>query len=58
MKKFAKKLIFNIAQNDLDHMTTACIKEGVDQSEFIRRAIRVRGAEQRLAEISAGDLCV
>jgi hypothetical protein len=58
MKKFAKKLIFNIAQNDLDHMTTACIKEGVDQSEFIRRAIRVRVAEQRLAEISAGRIGV
>jgi hypothetical protein len=52
---YAKKILFNIEQNDLDRMTTMRTKRKLDQSEFIRRAIRVYMAELFIEERKRGD---
>jgi hypothetical protein len=51
MSQYAKKILFNIAQNDLSRMTTMRSARGLEQSEFIRRAIRVYMAELTIEEM-------
>lgn len=51
MPTFAKKIIFNITQTDLDRLTGARTKLGLQQSEYIRRAIRMYVAEQKIEEL-------
>ncbi|GLQ05869.1 ribbon-helix-helix protein, CopG family [Sneathiella chinensis] len=51
MSLFAKKILFNISQFDLDRMTEMRVKRGLDQSEYIRRAIRMYVAEQKIEEL-------
>ena len=52
MSFYAKKLIFNITQTDLDRMTAMRLKHGLQQSEYIRRAIRVYVAEHTIQEMN------
>jgi len=51
--KFDKKILFNISQTDIDRMTEMRLKHGLDQSKYIRRAIRMYVAEQKLEELSS-----
>lgn len=51
MSFYAKKILFNITQSDLDRMTEMRTKHGLQQSEYIRRAIRMYVAEQKLEEL-------
>ncbi|MEH6477837.1 MAG: ribbon-helix-helix protein, CopG family [Sneathiella sp.] len=51
--KFDKKILFNISQVDADRMTEMRLARGLDQSEYIRRAIRMYVAEQKLEELSS-----
>ncbi len=51
--KFDKKILFNISQTDIDRMTEMRLTRGLDQSEYIRRAIRMYVAEQKLEELSS-----
>jgi len=55
MTRFAKKILFNIEQHDLDRMTTMRSKRGLDQSEFIRCAIRCYMADLTLEEMRRGE---
>jgi len=51
--KFDKKILFNISQTDDDRMTEMRLSRGLDQSEYIRRAIRMYMAEQKLEDLSS-----
>lgn len=51
---YDKKILFNINQTDLDRMTDMRTKRGLDQSEYIRRAIRMYFAEHKLEELRRG----
>lgn len=51
--KFDKKILLNISQDDVDRMTEMRIARGLNQSEYIRRAIRMYVAEQTLEELSS-----
>jgi len=51
--KYAKKILFNISQAENDQMTAMRLKRGLDQSEYIRRAIRMYVAERKLGELSS-----
>ena len=55
MSKFAKKIIFNISQHDLDRMTEMRGKLDLDQSTYIRQAICMYTAEQKIEEFRRGD---
>ena len=48
MTKYEKQIFIRISQNDFDRMTETRDKIGLNQSEFIRRAIRTYDAEQRI----------
>ena len=45
---YAKKILFNIAQADIDGMNEIRAKLGMSQSDFIRNAIRTYTAEKRV----------
>lgn len=53
---YAKKIIFNITQADLDRMTDMRNKRGLEQSEYIRRAIRMYVAEHKITELSQPEV--
>ena len=55
MSRYAKKILFNISQNDLSRMTTMRTNRGLDQSEFIRCAIRCYMADLTLEEMRRGE---
>ena len=54
MSIYAKKILFNITQTDIDRMTEMRKKHGLQQSDYIRRAIRMYVAEQKIAELGRG----
>jgi hypothetical protein len=54
MTQYAKKILFNISQTYLDRMTDMRTKRGIDQSEYIRRAIRIYVAEHKIEELRRG----
>lgn len=54
MTQYAKKIIFNITQSDLDRMNSMRNKRRLSQSEYIRRAIRMYVAEQKVEELQCG----
>ena len=54
MPKYAKKILLNISQSDLDRMKTMCAKHGLSQSEYIRQAIRMRVAEHVIQDLKSG----
>jgi len=51
ISKFDKKVLFNISQTDVDRMTDMRLARGLDQSEYIRRAIRMYVADQKLEDL-------
>lgn len=53
---YAKKIIFNITQFDLDRMNEMRGKRGQSQSEYIRSAIRMHVAEHKIEELSRGEV--
>lgn len=51
---YAKKIIFNITQFDLDRMNEMRNKRGLNQSDYIRSAIRMHVAEHKIEELNRG----
>ncbi len=54
MSFYAKKIIFNITQFDLDRMTEMRIKKGLSQSQYIRQAIVMHVAGHKTQELERG----
>jgi len=55
MSLYAKKILFNITQADWDRMSQMRSKRGLSQSSYIRRAIRMYVAEQKIEELRQLD---
>jgi hypothetical protein len=57
MTKLSKAIYIRMSDHDLDRMTETRIRLGIQQSEFIRRAIKMYDAEQRI-EIFKQTECI
>lgn len=56
MSTYAKKILFNIAQADYDRLREMSGKRGLSQSSYIRRAIRMYVAEQKIEELRQDEV--